>query len=127
MLWQFFFNTIIVYYASIYLLFEFENRINDANVKSKNSTYSSNIYLLLASTMLDIAKGMNTGFYDRGVLVIDKRQIARRYFKEGFIFDLLSMMSVVCNDVFFPGMDPFFKYAIQFLFFFKIHNLYYVT
>ena len=70
-----------------------------------------------------------TGFYEDGVVVVDKSEIAAHYFKKGLIFDLLSYFPVIMQGVMrknfphvFEGNDIIIKFA-QLLMFFKIKRV----
>ncbi|KAL4492400.1 hypothetical protein ABPG72_005535 [Tetrahymena utriculariae] len=128
MLFQLFFNFFALYYASIYIVFDFRNRLLeiDQGVSKASSVYTTNVYILIFTTILDIIKGFNTAFYRKGETIIDRKEIAINYIYGRFFFDFLSLFSVVFSRTFFPDMNKLLMYRIQFLFLFKIHNIQHV-
>lgn len=44
--------------------------------------------------LVDILVGFNTGYYDKGVLIMNRRHIALRYLESTFVFDLISSFPV---------------------------------
>ncbi|KAL4446018.1 hypothetical protein ABPG74_011010 [Tetrahymena malaccensis] len=128
MLFQLFFNFFALYYASIYIVFDFRSRLLeiDEGVSKASSIYTTNVYILIFTTILDIIKGFNTAFYRKGETIIDRKEIAINYIYGRFFFDFLSLFSVVFSRTFFPDMDKLLMYRIQFLFLFKIHNIQHV-
>ncbi|EAR85369.2 cyclic nucleotide-binding domain protein (macronuclear) [Tetrahymena thermophila SB210] len=128
MLFQLFFNFFALYYASIYIVFDFRSRLLeiDEGVSKASSIYTTNVYILIFTTILDVIKGFNTAFYRKGETIIDRKEIAINYIYGRFFFDFLSLFSVVFSRTFFPDMDKLLMYRIQFLFLFKIHNIQHV-
>lgn len=51
-------------------------------------------------------KGLHTAFYEKGILIEDRSKIAELYFNEDFIYDLIPLMSIFFNPVFFPRAHP---------------------
>jgi len=114
MLFQLFFNSFTLYYASIIILFDFRNRLLeiDRGVKAVSSVYNFNVFLLIFTTIFDLIKGFNTAYYDKGETIIDRKLVALNYLKSGFIFDLLSLISVLVSRTFFPDMDKLLQYRL---------------
>ena len=77
----------------------------------------STIIMLMA--FLDIFKGMNTGFYDKGILIDDKTLIRRHYKNNRLPQDIISTIAVVLNRAYFPGMNINLAYVINILVFAK--------
>lgn len=44
---------------------------------------------------LDIFFSMNTAIYSRGIIVKDKIEIQKKYFKKMFLLDFLSLSSII--------------------------------
>lgn len=42
-------------------------------------TFSTNIFALISFGIFDIIKGFRTAFYDKGILVEDRKEIAKLY------------------------------------------------
>jgi len=47
--------------------------------------------------LLDIMKTFNTAYYDKGVLVINRREVFSKYIHGSFIFDILSIFPLIWN------------------------------
>ena len=69
---------------------------------------------------MDVFKGFNTAFYEKGMLIDDRRSIVKSYLKNGFPFDFLTGISVMANRVFFPKMDYHLAYFINMFLFCKL-------
>jgi hypothetical protein len=114
MLFQLIFNFFALYYASIYILFDFRNRLLeiDRGLKPTSEIYTVNVFILIGSTFFDVIKGFNTAFYFKGETIIDRKQVAVNYLKTRFIYDLLSLISMITSKVFLPGLDPMLLYRL---------------
>jgi hypothetical protein len=71
------------------------------------------------SFLLDILKELITGYFNKGFIVLDHELIAKRYFKELFIYDFLGT---------FPFFNPMTNsdiavYTLDFFMFFKAMTL----
>ena len=70
-----------------------------------------------------------TGFYEDGIIIVKKKEIAAHYFKKGFIFDLLSYFPVIVQGILRKNYPMYFEkhdFAIkiaQLLMFFKIKRV----
>jgi hypothetical protein len=69
------------------------------------------------SFILDILKELITGYFNKGLIVIDHELIAKRYLKKLFIFDLLSIIPFLSSV--FEFSDEF-TFAFDFFIFLKV-------
>ena len=77
--------------------------------------------MLIIDTLLKFI----TGFYENGVVVVDKLSIIQHYLKTGLIFDILSYLPILIQSIvreFFPGLSIILK-SFQLLMFFKIKRV----
>lgn len=51
-------------------------------------------YFCIITFSLDIAINFNLGFYDNGLIVLNRKLIIKRYFKKHFITDILALVSI---------------------------------
>ena len=70
---------------------------------------------------LDIIKGVNTGYYEKGILIDDRKKIIKNYKLSALPYDILAMISVIVNRVYFPNLNLTLSYAINLLFFLKFY------
>lgn len=119
---QFFFNVFTLFYASLFIVFDFRNRLWEITheLQPVSDIYKFNVFLLIGTSFLDMLKQFNTAFYEKGETIVSRRSIAINYLKRRFIFDAISLFSVVMNRTFCPGVSPLLIYKLQFLFFFKL-------
>ena len=75
--------------------------------------------IILIMSILDIVKGMNTGFYHKGELVDDKLKIRHHYKNDRLPYDIISSLSVLINRAYFPGLNYVAAYVINILVFTK--------
>ncbi|KAL4448668.1 hypothetical protein ABPG74_012757 [Tetrahymena malaccensis] len=52
-------------------------------------------YLCFTIFIVHIILNFNIGFYDRGICIMDRRQVMVNYFMKGFIWDLLALLPVI--------------------------------
>lgn len=114
MIFQLVFNLFTIYYASIYIVFDFRNRLLeiDRGVKPISGVYTVNVFILIFTTAFDIIKGFNTAYYNKGETIIDRKIVAINYIKGQFIFDAFSLLSVIMNKTFFPNFDELLMYRL---------------
>lgn len=112
-------NFFILFYASIYLFFDINSRIEGKI--DWELTYHINIGSLVVLTIIDIIKGFVTSIYVEGVLIEDEKEIAKEYTRAKFWMDIISLFSILVNRSFFSFIAPEIIYAINFLFFLKFH------
>ena len=74
-------------------------------------------------TVFDIIKGFCTAFYEKGQLIEDKKKIIKTYAKNGLPYDILSLIGIIANRLFFPNLSYVVGYVINLLVFFKITNI----
>ena len=67
----------MLWYASVYLFFDLDKRFNDYQMDV--TLQYTNITIINVVTLLDIFKGYRTGYYDKGVLISDKKSIRKNY------------------------------------------------
>ena len=82
----------------------------------------STVFLFM--TVLDIVKGLNTGYYDKRVLIDDRRKVVRHYYSNCLLYDILSLLSVMINRAYFPNLNYKVTYAINLLIFSKFYLIY---
>ena len=81
--------------------------------------------LLIIDTLLKCI----TGFYEDGIVVVDKSKITAHYLKKGLLFDVLSYFPVIMQGVMrknFPELFTGYEYTIkymQIMMFFKIKRV----
>ena len=106
---------------------EFEEILGDMEINHKVSIFLVGIpdLFLIIDTFLKFF----TGFYEDGVVIVEKSAIAAHYFKKGLIFDLLSYFPVIIQGImrksypeFFDGHEFVIKLA-QLLMFFKVKRV----
>lgn len=88
-----------MYISSLLLIFEnIPKYILDAGIQSQNywDNYPLQLFLL-AMFLLDMLKKFNTGFVEKGLFISDRKRIYQNYLENLFIFDILSIISVVCH------------------------------
>ena len=69
------------------------------------------------SFILDILKELITGYFTKGLIVLDIELIAKRYFKELFIYDFLGMFPFFISN---STNSEVIAFAFDFLIFFKV-------
>ena len=77
--------------------------------------------MLIMDTMLKFI----TGFYENGVIVLDKLSIVNHYLKTGLLFDILSYLPILIQSIvkqMFPEFSLILKF-FQLLMFFKIKRV----
>ncbi|EAS02717.2 cation channel family protein (macronuclear) [Tetrahymena thermophila SB210] len=52
-------------------------------------------YLCFTIFIVHIILNFNIGFYDRGICIMDRKQVMVNYFMKGFIWDLLALLPVI--------------------------------
>ena len=72
-------------------------------------------------TILDIFKGFCTGYYENGELIDNKEKIISQYIHNDLPYDILSLIAILINRLFFPKMDVTLTYIINLFFFLKSH------
>ena len=81
--------------------------------------------LLIIDTLLKFI----TGFYEDGVVIVEKSKIFKHYLKKGLLFDILSYFPVIIQGIMrknYPGYFEHHNFAIkvcQLLMFFKIKRV----
>lgn len=92
-IWDFYmivFNIIVLFQFSVVLWFGF-----------KSDKEINPIYMNIAniSFILDILKELITGYFNKGLIVLDIELIAKRYFKELFIYDFLGTFPFFTSNI----------------------------
>ena len=77
--------------------------------------------VLLFFTVLDIFKGLSTGFYDKRLLITDRNIVLKRYINNELPLDLLAVISVLINRAYFPNFNKTAAYVLNMLIFCKYY------
>jgi hypothetical protein len=75
------------------------------------------MHFINISFILDIFKELITGYFHKGLIILDHEMIARRYFKKFFIYDILGTFPFL-SSIFDISYDVTF--AFDFFIFFKV-------
>ena len=104
----------------------------DDEVEKLFEEYHLNHYLLSFITMIpeiiliiDTLLKFFTGFYEDGIIVVDRSEIFHHYIRKGLIFDCLSFIPVITQGFFrqkYPWIGSILK-ELQLLMFFKIKRV----
>ena len=106
---------------------EIEEGFDELELNHKLSVFLVGIpdLFLIIDTLLKFI----TGFYEDGIVIVEKSEIAAHYFRKGLIFDLLSYFPVIVQGImrknypaFFDGHDFAIKVS-QLLMFFKFKRV----
>lgn len=95
-------------------MFDFRERLLeiDRGKTSASIVYTINVFTLIFTTILDVFKGFNTAYYCKGETIINRKDVAVNYLKGCFIFDFLSLFSVVVSKTFFPNLNLLLVYRL---------------
>ena len=119
---QFASNFIFIFFASIFLCF---------NYKTDDYSYLGIHYakvvvffiIMCVLIFFDITKALITCYYnEKGIAVMDRSLITKNYLNKKFKFDILSLIPVLFNRVTFVNF-PLIIQILEFFVFFKIYNL----
>lgn len=58
-------------------------------VASVDIIKSYTLFIINASFLIDMWMSLHTGYYDNGIMVMDRKKIALRYLKGPFIYDMI--------------------------------------
>lgn len=108
----------------------------DDEIEEALAHYHLNHYLIVflvsipeIMLIIDTLLKFITGFYEDGIIVVDKSEIASHYLRKGLIFDLLSYLPVIMQGIVrknlpgvFENKDFIIKFT-QLLMFFKIKRV----
>ena len=109
----------------------YEDEIEEVLHKYQLSSTLSGFLVFLPELMLIIDTFLKfiTGFYEDGVVIVEKSEIATHYLKKGLIFDLFSYFPIIVQGVMrknYPyifDMYGIFIKILQLLMFFKIKRV----
>ncbi|KRX00772.1 Cyclic nucleotide-binding protein [Pseudocohnilembus persalinus] len=76
--------------------------------------------LLIGFLLFDILVNGNTAVFNKGVIVLEKREIVYRYFQDGMISDLLGLASIITYKI--KPIEWEYYNFLQILFFLKMYN-----
>ena len=79
------------------------------------------ISALFLFSLFDIMKGFCTAFYQNGILVEDKKEVALYYLRTGFKYDLIALCPLIFNRIYFPSLNLMIMFLIEMLYFLKAH------
>ena len=106
---------------------EFEESL--ANIKIDHSLTKFLVMIPEIFLIFDTLLKFITGFYEDGVIVIDRKEIMHHYLKKGLIFDILSYSPAITQGILrksfpdiFEGHENLIRY-FQMLMFFKINRV----
>ncbi len=76
-----------VYYISIFLFFNISLEYTHTIIV----VYKISIFTFI----LDIIKSFYTGFYEKGILIMDKKSISKNYYKNNLFTDSISLIPLL--------------------------------
>ncbi len=90
---QFLINAAVVYFGSVIFFFSYLNNFEEETAYDSQSVQLAIFFLLI----LEIISNCNTGYYEKGLLIMDRKQIQLNYYRNGLIYDLLALLSTILN------------------------------
>ncbi|CAK93850.1 unnamed protein product (macronuclear) [Paramecium tetraurelia] len=111
---------VIIYFYLIPVFMFFGYEIISDNLRIENIAVF--LYIMMFFLIFDIFITLNTGYYDKGQMVLDKHSIFVRYVTQEFLFDIIAIVSLILQVSF---RDHYaFLIWVPYFFYFKY---YYVT
>ncbi|KRX01125.1 hypothetical protein PPERSA_08226 [Pseudocohnilembus persalinus] len=103
----------------------FWNKDKDIQMSNNSRTIEALTYryVVLCIMIIDTLLTLNLGFYQKGILIVDRKMILHNYYKNLFYFDICGFFSVLVN--FFDQSRNIYAFIMEIPFFFKIFQLKY--
>ena len=116
-IFQFAFYLAFLWYSSLYLFFEFDKRFGEYEYDADLQIFWTTVLLFI--TTFDIYVGINTGYYDKKVLILSRNEVVKNYVNSKLPLDALTVMAAFVNRAYFPDSNKTIAYIINLFIFCK--------